>query len=519
MSRVLGAVCLVALAASAGCGGIGTGEKRACTGASIPSRLAPTTAAPVAPSFGPPLRYAIDHGSNEGSPGEGRAIAVSDLNRDGRLDLVTANWDANDVSVLLNRGKGTFEPRRDYGTGRGPNEVAVGDLNCDGAPDIVTTAGSSDQMITLPSGDVSSRTYDYVSVLLNRGDGTFNEKRDFPTGETPGSVAIGDFDRDGYRDLAVGVSGGVSVLLNDHEGGFNQRTDYSTGGSASPMSVSAADVNGDGRLDLEIASSDGDIASILLNRGGGHFSRGPHYLSGVGSAWLTAGDLNADGAVDLALVRQDQSDELEEEGVTLEPDYVSTLTGRGDGSFVPARPFFQTGGYAELVGPPTIVDLTGDGMPDLLVPRSDENLGIVSLFPNDRSGELRDERRIDYLVGGQEDADAIAVGDLDGDGRPDLVTVNFGSHKLSVFFNRPGRCTVQDVSGSTQHVVGRLSHGLTPEGASRALARGNCRVGTIRYAYSKFGAARGVVIGQQARFGAVLPGSAKVDLLVSKGSK
>ena len=145
-----------------------------------------------------------------------------------------------------------------------------------------------------------------------------------------------------------------------------------------------------------------------------------------------------------------------------------------------ARPFFQTGGYAEDVGAATIVDLTGDGTPDLLVPRWDEDVAMVSLFPNDRSGELRDERRIDYLVGGQEDADAVAVGDLDGDGRPDLVTANFGSHKLSVFLNRPGRCTVQDVSGSTQHVVGRLSQGLTPAGATHALARGNCRVGPIR---------------------------------------
>ena len=515
MRRVVGPVCLVALAVSAGCGGIRTGEKGACAGAPIPSRAGPITAAPLAPSLGRPLRYAIDRGSNEGSPGEGRAVAVHDLNGDGRLDLVTANWDANDVSVLLNRGKGTFEQRRDYGTGRGPNEVAVGDLNCDGAPDIVTTAGSSDQMITLPSGDVSSKTYDYVSVLLNRGDGTFDEKRDFPTGETPSAVAIADLDQDGYRDLAVGRSGGVSVLLNDHKGAFTKRTDYSTGGSPSPMSVTAADVNGDRRLDLEVASSDGEIVSILLNRGDGHFSRGAHYLLGVGSAWLAAGDLNADGAVDLALVREDQSDELEDEGVTLEPAYVSTLTGRGDGDFVATRPFFQTGGYAEGVGAPTIVDLTGDGTPDLLVPRWDEDFGIVSLFSNDRSGELRDEGRIDYLV----DGDAIAVGDLDGDGWPDLVTANFGSHKLSVFLNRPGRCTVQDVSGSTQHVVGRLSHGLTAEGAARALARGNCRVGTIRYAYSKFGDPKGRVIGQKPTFGSVLSGGAKVDLVVSLGPK
>jgi FG-GAP-like repeat/PASTA domain len=336
----------------------------------------------------------------------GRAVAVHDLNGDGKPDLVTANWDANDVSVLLSRGKGTFEQRRDYATGRGPNEVAVGDLNCDSAPDIITTAGSSDQMVTLPSGDVSSRTYDYVSVLLNRGDGTFDEKRDFPTGETPSAVAIADLDQDGYPDLAVGMTGGVSVLLNDHKGSF-------TG---------------------------------------------------------------------LAVVREDQSDELEDEGVTLEPDYVSTLRGRGDGGFVPARPFFQTGGYAEGVGAPTIVE-------------------------------------IDYLVGGQEDGDAIAVGDLDGDSRPDLVAANFGSHKLSLFLNRPGRCTVQDVSGLTQHVVGRLSHGLTTEGAARALARGSCRVGAIRYAYSKFGDPKGRVIGQKPRFGAVLPSGSKVDLVVSKWQK
>jgi hypothetical protein len=110
---------------------------------------------------------------------------------------------------------------------------------------------------------------------------------------------------------------------------------------------------------------------------------------------------------------------------------------------------------------------------------------------------------------------AIAVGDVNGDGRPDLVTANYEAHTVSVFINRPGLCTVQDLSYM------RLGETIpmTVPSARRALARANCRVGKIRRAYSDEGEPKGRVIGERPRFGAVLPEGGKVNLVVSKGRR
>jgi PASTA domain/FG-GAP repeat len=102
---------------------------------------------------------------------------------------------------------------------------------------------------------------------------------------------------------------------------------------------------------------------------------------------------------------------------------------------------------------------------------------------------------------------SIAIGDLNGDGKRDLATANIGdgaTNTVSVLLNRPGLCTVQDVRGKT------------PQAAKRSLARANCRVGKVSRAYDKF-IGRGRVISPRPTFGAVLPGGAKVKLVVSRG--
>ena len=145
------------------------------------------------------------------------AVAIADLNRDGAPDLATANIDTSTVSVLANRGDGSFEAGLEYPTGRGPITVAIGDLNADGKPDLATANGNGGNSI---------------SVLLNRGDGSFRAKRDYRTaGSTPVSVAIGDLNGDGKPDLVATahlgrLTGKVSVLLNRGNGSFQAKRDY-----------------------------------------------------------------------------------------------------------------------------------------------------------------------------------------------------------------------------------------------------------------------------------------------------
>jgi hypothetical protein len=181
--------------------------------------------------------------------------------RDGKPDLVTANYvEDGAVSVLLNRGDGSFRAKRDFRTGGGPFSVAIGDLNGDGKLDLATANGYG------PST---------VSVLLNRGDGSFQPKVDYATGSAY-SVAIGDLNGDGKPDLATGniSAGTVSVLLNRGDGSFQAKLDYETG--ESPSSVAIGDLNGDRRPDLVTANpgegtsnrGKNKSVSVLLNTPG-----------------------------------------------------------------------------------------------------------------------------------------------------------------------------------------------------------------------------------------------------------
>jgi hypothetical protein len=115
------------------------------------------------------------------------SLAIGDLNVDGKPDLVTANVDADTISVLLDDGRGGYRPRRDYATGRWPAAVAIGDVDGDDVPDLATA-------------NTSATT---VSVLLNRGDGSFGAKVDYRAGAEPRWAAIGELNGDGNADLAV----------------------------------------------------------------------------------------------------------------------------------------------------------------------------------------------------------------------------------------------------------------------------------------------------------------------------
>jgi hypothetical protein len=202
-------------------------------------------------TFQPALNYAA------GS--EFTAVAVGDFNGDGKQDLAVANsnylYTNGSVSVLLGQGDGTFQFAGSYAAGYYPHSVAVGDFNNDGIFDLA----------------VANYLTNSVSVLLGKGDGTFQPAVNYPTGPSPSSVAVGDFNGDGKLDLAVANAGSwpffsdgsVSVLLGKGDGTFQATVNYAAG--TRPSSVAVGDFNGDGFPDLAVANFGSNDVSILLN--------------------------------------------------------------------------------------------------------------------------------------------------------------------------------------------------------------------------------------------------------------
>ena len=361
-------------------------------------------------------------------PGEGPfadSVAIADLNGDGKLDLAVVNGYLGTVAVLLGNGDGTFQTAVPYSTGGGfPNAVAIADVNGDGKADIVVANCGADGC---QSGDEGS-----VSVLLGKGDGTFQAPVSY-SAWVPDSVAIADVNGDGYPDLVVadyfqdgsGNSGGVSVLLNNGDGTFQPPVSYGVPGYIA-VSVAVADVNNDGKPDLLVANDCLDFSCksgsvvVLLGNGDGTFQPGTAYTSGVAATSLAVADLNGDGHPDLVVADM---------GVWPNTyGAVSVLLGNGDGTFQPAVTYSSGAGGAYSVA---VADVNGDGKPDIVV--ADEGgksyeTGVVGVLLGNGDGTFQKAVLYSSGVGTTPPAwystSSIAIGDVNGDGRPDLVVAD-----------------------------------------------------------------------------------------------
>jgi hypothetical protein len=330
------------------------------------------------------------------------AVASGDFDDDGFLDLAVAA--ANDVRILINRKDGSFLPPVAYNGGDTPVSVTPGDFNADRFLDLVT--------VTNVNGTSA------VSLLFNRGDGSFQSPITFPAGRTPNDAIVGDLDRDGSLDLAVNDSNSFSIFLNRGDGTFLPQVIYELPASSG---IALADFDRNGSLDIAAASVLNGTVAILFNQGTGTFTPPTTYSAGEGSSSMAPADFNGDGAPDLAIAHNDLS--IANHG----GNTVAVLLNRGDGTFG-ASVSYTVGSYA---GSLRSGDFNADGSPDLVVNNQHDN--TLSVLINQKDGTFQPQAS--YATGRL--PETIAVGDYNRDGWLDVAVNNWQDNSIGLFF---GQC-------------------------------------------------------------------------------
>ncbi|HTQ56651.1 MAG TPA: VCBS repeat-containing protein, partial [Bryobacteraceae bacterium] len=357
----------------------------------VPFLFLPLTLAAAAPPFTVLTRTDL---ANPGSVD----VVSADFNGDGIADI--ASLGATQIRVYLGAGHNRFRPALATalpGTASGYNRLVVADFNGDGKPDLAVFGGAG-------------------FILLGNGDGTFTKGATLANTASPAAAA--DFNGDGKPDLAVGLLSGdtysVAVFLGKGDGTFAPPTSIP---ASSPACIAAADLNRDGMADLVTCNL------VYLGNDDGTFSNGIPFTAPGPVDFLTLGDLNRDGYPDIVAIKQ----YLNGEDPKLGPVYV--LYGNGDGTFQAAVQIHSDVGT--LLPAAAIGDVNGDGLPDIAVLGS---TGLLGILTNNGSQGFRLARTQPVTWQYSLPWGAVALADLNGDRRLDIIATGNASPWFSVLF-------------------------------------------------------------------------------------
>jgi FG-GAP-like repeat/FG-GAP repeat len=339
------------------------------------------------------------------------AIAVGDFNRDGNPDLAVTMEGNNRVYIYNGNGTGTFSFAISYAVGSQPVAIMAIDLDHDGKLDLA----------------VANRQDATVSILLGHGDSTFATAVPYAVGSLPISIAAGSYNPDGYTDLVTANTGDVcgppfnpcgtvSLLRNNGDGTFFTGATLFPG--VVPTSVASGVFTSGGDSDIVVTSFASDEFLVYLGDGGGSFPivKGP--LTTLSANAVVVADFNGDGKSDLAISRSSDSD-------------VSLQRGNGDGTFQPAA-IYSEGVIGANPFSAAVGDFDGDGFPDLALANYSDNSVAVLRARTVGNGGFDG---VLTFTGGLNLPTSIAVADLNGDGKPDIVVTNSNGNSLTILLN------------------------------------------------------------------------------------
>ena len=336
------------------------------------------------------------------------SVSLGDIDRDGALDIILGrgrHWPLDNL-ILRNDGKGNFTTGKLPAKADRTYSAALADLDGDGWLDLVVSNDEPDKKV----------------IYLNDGKGNFRTAGTFGRPEwSTRYITVADLNGDGRPDIIVANrSGGPDnlvpcfVCLNDGKGRFPTKIPLRT---QSATIIAAADLDGDGKIDLFVPHRDGGQNLIFWNDGKGKFSAAPVPVGPKESTIraAVAADIDGDGIVDLVV------------GDTETGMFI--YRGKGQRAFEEPFPFGNNSGAPYSIG---VMDLNRDGKLDLVVGRRD---ALGSVFFNQSSVKKFAFEEV-ALGDGQGSVYGLALGDLDGDGWPDIVAARSDAPN-AIWFSGP----------------------------------------------------------------------------------
>jgi FG-GAP-like repeat len=371
--------------------------------------------------------------------GEGpESVIATDINGDGKPDLISANSQDNTLTVLTNNGAGGFGTNTTLWEGENPDCVVAADVNGDGRMDLI--GGDRFTGLTLQTQvgftayryAVGNQPYSVVAVdvtnenklalitansatstltmFTNNGSGIFGSNTTFHVGSGPIFLATADINGDNRQDLICVNNGAttLSILTNNANGGFGSNATLVVG--TSPTCVAPVDVNSNGKVGLAVTVS-GELL-LFTNNGSGVFGSGAVLAVNNDPEFVVAADVNGDHRPDLICANGLNSKQNDANGTLL------VLTNNGSGGFG-SNNLYEVGQDPRSV---LAVDVNGDGQLDLI--SANYTSSTLTVLTNNGSGIFSSNAT--YNVG--INPISVVAADINGDGSPDLITANFSAN-------------------------------------------------------------------------------------------